>query len=163
MRFKVLIHAKHWQIFLISLGLAYLPILIQWSDILPLYLARIFNPIGLVFILAWHYSVGVTLSNRLSENVSRRLIFFKFNSFGILICLLLSEYFKSFILLIVIIYLTIAFIYSSYFLARALISIEQGKSGSFDKILKSAFLIYVFPIGIWTIQPRIQQVFGMTP
>jgi hypothetical protein len=54
----------------------------------------------------------------------------------------------------------ICLIYSYYFVAKVLLSAELGRGTSFGEFVGTFFLILFILIGIWWIQPRINEVFS---
>lgn len=52
----------------------------------------------------------------------------------------------------------IGIIYGLYFVAKSLVTLEEGKILRFDRYLGTFFLCWFFPIGIWFIQPRIKKL-----
>ncbi|MEJ0031568.1 MAG: hypothetical protein WDO15_14860 [Bacteroidota bacterium] len=54
----------------------------------------------------------------------------------------------------------ISLIYSYYFVAKVLLSAELGRRTSFGEFVGSFFLMLFILIGIWWIQPRINEVFS---
>jgi hypothetical protein len=51
-------------------------------------------------------------------------------------------------------------IYNIYFVAKSLALAESGKSVSFINYIGTFFLIWMFPIGIWIIQPRVNRLYA---
>jgi hypothetical protein len=70
------------------------------------------------------------------------------NSFGVYV---LSNLFSTF-----------CFFYCVYFNAKSLKSVELQRPVTFSDYAGEFFLICLSPIGVWIIQPRINEMFGET-
>ena len=175
---------KHWQLFLLLIGG---PIIIQFimtgiafSDRgLRVYL--IYFPImtilcgGLFF--SWFYSLGTNLFKRLPVTVKMSLTRFKLFLFipVIYILFLMVFMFGAFsnslsgsqlnpgiFAFIVPLHLFCMFcmFYCLYFNAKALKAVELQKPVTFGDYAGEFFLLWFFPIGIWILQPKINQLFS---
>ncbi|WP_125424241.1 hypothetical protein [Hymenobacter rigui] len=52
--------------------------------------------------------------------------------------------------------------YSLYYVARALRSVELQRQAQFSECVGEFFLLWFYPVGIWFIQPRINQLADRT-
>jgi hypothetical protein len=53
---------------------------------------------------------------------------------------------------------TFCIFYAFYFVARSLVTVNKGRQVSFGDYAKPLILLLLFPIGVWSIQPRINQL-----
>lgn len=51
-------------------------------------------------------------------------------------------------------------VYSLYFVAKSLVSAERGEPVSFSSYAGVLFLIWFFPIGVWSVQPRVNRLYA---
>lgn len=51
-----------------------------------------------------------------------------------------------------------AIIYTMYFTAKTITSVEMKKETHFSDYIGDFFLIWFFPVGVWFIQPRINRI-----
>lgn len=143
----------------------------------------LFAIIPILLILYWLWSVGVGLNNRLSKEL--RLQTSKFRISLIIIVLYLVTIliyiwvimngwvsynifyrytdngmnlpiFALFFLLNV--FIAFCFLFSYHFVAKILKTAESHRKADFSSYVGDFFLIWLFPIGIWFIQPRINNL-----
>jgi hypothetical protein len=55
---------------------------------------------------------------------------------------------------------TFCFFCLFYFLARSAVTVNKGKQVSLNDYAKPLILLCLFPIGVWSIQPRINQLYA---
>jgi hypothetical protein len=135
----------------------------------------------LVVLLGWFYAVAVNLNKKLPDTVKMNLTKFKWFFFipityGFLFYLF--TYFVLFnrvsngeqlnwefsVLVIVLSYLFSVFclFYCIYFNAKLLKAVELQRPVTFRDYVLEFVLFWLFPIGIWLIQPRINRIFSET-
>jgi hypothetical protein len=52
--------------------------------------------------------------------------------------------------------------YIFYFVAKSLVMVNKGRQVAFGDYAKSLILLFLFPIGVWRIQPRINQLYAQS-
>lgn len=180
---KQIIHAKHWQVFLLFIGLPMVAQIIMISTAsvgslsvgIVLSLAAGILSMGVYFL--WLWSVGNFLYKHLPDHISmnvqrfRAFLIFQLTYIGMMFfvtSMILSTYLSTignvastgFIGLFVLLHLFAMFciFYSFYFIAKTLKSIELNRKATFGDYAGEFFLIWFFFIGIWIIQPRINKL-----
>jgi hypothetical protein len=177
---------KHWQIFLLLIGL---PMIFQF--IAMGYIMTSSNPnvfiiafptmmiLSVVLFFGWFYTLGTKLHKKLPETSTMNLTRFKIFLFIPVIYMLSISVFMfgvfSFIstgeqptpaILVVILLLHLfsmfCIFYCLHFIAKALKTVEWQKPVTFSDFAGEFFLIWFFPIGIWIIQPRLNRIFDDT-
>lgn len=155
---------------------------VRIADILtaiPPGLVMVISALTIVFIslvFCWLYSLGVNLHKKLPETAVIKLPVFKvflFISAAHEIVVSVWMYFLfleissgkaldmkmlSFVTPLHLISMCCAF-YCFYFIAKALKSIELQKPATFADCKATFFLVWLFPVGIWLIQPKINKLF----
>jgi hypothetical protein len=171
---------KHWQMFLV-IGL---PFFAQqfyvWSlmsklskppDIVEFeYIFSRSFMIGIIVfavILAWLWSISVIANGRISAEIRPSMKTYKYVVPYTFLYLGFAGYFFPRLLtvekpsvwigIIVPLHLlaTIGVIYALIFPARNLVMAERGKRIQFSGYFLTLFLLWIFPVGVWFIQPRL--------
>ncbi len=174
---------KHWQLFVLLLGL---PIILEFITI-DSFLSRkntslLFSlfPVMMILFLGlffcWFYALGTNLHKKLPPTVSMNLTRFKIFLFipalYMLVILIfvalkfsdplaggqISQSTFAFILPLHIFSMFCIF-FCLFFNAKAMKSVEWQRPVTFSDFAGEFFLIWFFPIGIWIIQPRINKLF----
>lgn len=178
---------KHWQLFLLFIGV---PIIFQFiatvsivtsinpTDTNPIVTIVIFPIMMVLFIgllFGWLYSVGVNLYKKLPVAASMNIVRFKFFLFIPVVYMLLLLVFMfgmssntysggqaDVVVLILILPLHLfsmfCIFYCLYFNAKVLKAVELQRPVTFGDFAGEFFLIWFFPIGVWIIQPRINKL-----
>ncbi|OAV75819.1 hypothetical protein Barb7_00529 [Bacteroidales bacterium Barb7] len=152
-------------------------------DITNSYLTRIFatSPVIMVLftglLLCWFYSMGTNLHKKLPQTVKMNLTQFKLFLFFPAICKVITSIFlpdlfseimsggqlnSTLLAFAIPLYLfsTFCIFYCFYFIAKALKSVERQEPVTFDDFSEEFVLIWLFPIGVWLIQPKMNKLFG---
>ena len=120
--------------------------------------------------IAWRYVVGVKLWEKLSSDASG-LKFFRVCIAFFVLTLILGQI-RSFLSMrfgwdvqywiynVIWILSLVAWLYCCWFIARLLVSVEQGRLTPFRMYVGDFISMIFLPIGIWWIQPRINRVFS---
>jgi len=182
-RMELLRKLKHWQIFLLVVGIAFLLQLIQNVIFLSSAdgdAANYGNRLGLMLILpllvyyGWIGSVGSTFGQRNTAD-NMPLGRFRLSLWTSGICsVLLLVYFWAYpqylqatdqeeaipIMLIGVLVFVVLFtlFYCLSFMARAIVQLEQGRRVTSSEFYSEFVMAVVFPIGIWLLQPRINRL-----
>ena len=179
-----LLYLKHWQLFLLLIGV---PIVLQsivisstfnGGDLSTMMIA--FPLMTIVFVglfFGWFYALGTGLHRKLPSSVQMNLTQFKvFLAIPIIYILLLCLFTLSAIgdpgtfgkstlkfagiLVPVHLFSMFCIFHSLYFIAKALKSTEWQRPVTFSDFAGEFFLIWFYPIGVWIIQPRINELFA---
>lgn len=133
------------------------------NDLLPFV-----NLLFFILIIGWLYSVGVTANRLLTKEIQINDTFFKLNiayflgyivvlffNLGSLQSILFDE---SSFAVIFSIYFTFAVFYCFYFPSKVLVMCEIKRNVNFENHRREFFLLIIFFIGIWILQPRINKL-----
>lgn len=180
---NIFLRLKHWQLFILLMGL---PILLQGIGAFSIFatkdarmLLATFPFILVLFIgifLGWFYTLGINLHKKLPDTVKMSLSRFKLflfipMTYLLALCIWMTSLFLNtpdggnhtpgIFLLIIPLHLFSMFclLYCIYFIAKSLKAVEMQKPASFNDYAGEFFLIWFFPIGVWIIQPRINSLF----
>jgi hypothetical protein len=145
----------------------------------------LFFPIMMLFMLGtffgWFWSIGVGLQPKLPKEIKMNAAFFKWSVWipfgyttalslwaGILVTNVFNTSRRGYgpgpimasggILLILHLFAMFCIFYDMYFAAKTLKSVELQREAKFSDFAGEFFLIWFFPIGIWIIQPRVNQL-----
>ena len=177
------LNAKHWQLFLIIIGL---PLILQFfifssfnleenQGQINTSLFMIIFPIIMIITTAvffgWFWSIATGLREYLLPEIIMKYKKFKIFFFIPLIYIIIISIFVGItmsgikpnpliFLIIVPMHLLSMFgiFYSLYFVAKTIKTVELKRDTKFDDFIGEFFLIWFFPIGIWIIQPRINKL-----
>jgi len=173
--------SKSWQVFILLVVLPFgvqgsvMSFLFSSEEIDPAIVFQVMPILMLVFMvvfIVWFWSLGVGINKRISKAIKPKVKLFKF-------CIIYSALYM--VVFQVFFQLTasgqspsgaIAFIfplhlvgmfsmfYALYFVAKNIATFEQNKAVKFSDFSGPFFLLWFFPIGIWVIQPRINQIYA---
>jgi len=171
-----LLRLKHWKLFLIVFGFPALSFpatligLLMNSD--PVYyIGLIGSSSAWVFLVFWLKESGNYLYEQLDTDltIGSKQKLFNFNLYFVLFySTLLILYIMvpendtfnkvySFAIFPMHLYSMYSLFYAIHFVSKHL-SMTEGKSGKFEDFLGYFFMLWFYPIGIWTIQPKINQL-----
>lgn len=179
-----LLRLQHWQLFLFLVGT---PLILQivftgalMTSQNPALLVFLFPIIMLIFTAAlfgWFYALGTNLHKKLPEAVKMNLTRFKVFLFVpaayiVLLCLFIYSISNTAVTdgtlsdpgvvgFIVPVHLFSIFciFYCLHFNAKALKSVELQKPVTFSDFSGDFFLLWFYPVGVWILQPRINNIF----
>lgn len=178
-----LLTLKHWQLFGILVGL---PMLYQFITIGSMFSSNdptemfFFFPIVMILVMVlffgWFYALGTNLHKKLPKTATMNLNKFKIFLFIpvvyiLFICVFMFVLFSNtsiggqpnlaIFAVIIPLHLFSMFcvFYCLYFIAKALKTVEWQKTVTFSDFAGEFFLIWLFPIGLWIIQPRLNKIF----
>lgn len=179
--------AKHWQLFVLTFGIPFIFQLVMMGSMFagigsetipdPSFLLNYLSLFPIMMILfmgvlfGWFWSVAIGLQSKVPEGVKMKVKKFKIFFFTPLIYML---FFLAFFItswngdgpnpaifaVIVPIHLFSMFcmFYSLYFVAKTLKTVELQRETSFSDFAGEFFMIWVYPIGIWIVQPRVNKM-----
>lgn len=177
-----LLHLKHWQLFVLLIGLPMAVQIITVSSVVkgdPSALLIAFPLLMLLYTalyFGWFYAMGTELYKKLPASVPMKLTRFKiFLLIPVVYMLLImaamafafnnpgnvEESFLNYTALIIPLHLFSMFciFYCLYFVSKTLKAVEWQRPVTFGDFAGEFFLIWFFPVGIWIIQPRINRLF----
>lgn len=176
---------KHWQLFVIMFAI---PMVLQIVLVSTMFMSgdpsvnfTLFPVIMILFtafFFAWLYAMGTNLHKKLPPDVSMNVGLFR-------IFLLIPAAYIIFISLSVFsifnkenpedgspvlkmaayiiplhLFSMFCIFYCLYFTAKTLKTVELQRPVTFSDFAGEFFLIWFFPVGVWIIQPRINQLFN---
>jgi hypothetical protein len=161
-----LLKLKHWQLFLILLLLP----AIQINNIVDFILWWVW----LILFVGWIFSIGFIAFKKLTIEKKINCLYFKISTLiTIAISIILSYIFSDVFLLKHDFYekyidslaiviplqscLLFSLLYQFYFSAKMLASVSKGKLADYKQWLPFFFSFWLFPIGIWFIQPKVNR------
>jgi uncharacterized RDD family membrane protein YckC len=174
------VRAKHWQIFLLIVGVGWIggaaAMLLSFAAARsPEEIFRAALPFALVMVLsmvclgAWLWSMGSFLSSVAQPSLRLRLGFFRFALvYPLLYMFVFFAIFTSANAALLAVLFPLHFFamfclfYDFYFVSKSLALAETRKPASFSDYAGSFFLLWLFPIGVWFIQPRINRLFAQS-
>jgi hypothetical protein len=174
------LQAKHWQIFLLLFALptiadiaamGFIPATIRsWKDIGQ----GGFVYLGLLVLdtfcfLAWLWVMGSFLNSIQNPTLKLKPWFFRlaliyppaygFVFFAVFLSPGLGPAAEK-VILPLHLFAMFCMFYVLYFVAKSLVMINKGKEVVFGDYAKSLILLCLYPIGVWFIQPRINQLYA---
>lgn len=183
---NLFLRLKHWQLFMLLMGIPFIGQIVTFFVVFtssdPFAVFAIMPFIMIIFMTAffcWFYSLGVNLHQKLPATVQTNLKRFKLFLFLPVIYILLmvtigpfalsnisnpeadpSPFFVSFaIILPMHLFSMFCIFYCLRFIAKTMKAVEWQRQVSFSDYAGEFFLIWFFPIGVWFIQPRINELF----
>lgn len=174
---------KHWQLFTLLMGV---PIIGQLAIIASVIATKnpavIMYAFPLLMIVAamvfygWFYAIGSNLHKKLPSSVKMSLTRFKIFLFIPAVYMISMSVFMNNIfakmesggqpdlaifafIFPLHLFSMFCMFYCLYFNAKVLKAVELQKPVSFSDYAGEFFLIWMFPIGVWIIQPRINKIF----
>lgn len=184
---KLFLKAKHWQLFLITIGL---PIILHLIFMAVLFtdlngegnfitssmmsymgFSQIVSALSMGILLGWFWSIAIGLQSKVPTGVKMKVTKFKIFFFipiiyiifflSIFIPFSASGFINSIIFIAIVpLHLLSMFgmLYSLYFVAKTFKTVELQRKVSFSDFAGEFFLIWFFPIGIWIVQPKINKM-----
>jgi hypothetical protein len=158
---------KHWQLFILMI---IVPIIVMIAGNPFSLTARIiYGVVAAGSYFGWLYSLGIALNKKLPKSVTMNLTYFRI-SFSILIFFFLGsvmiqvfydrpQHEDAFIMLPIIIFLQGCVLYMFYFISKSLNMVELQRDAIYGDYADDFFRIWFYPIGIWNIQPRVNDLF----
>jgi hypothetical protein len=174
---RLIVRAKHWQVFLLLFGLFFLGNVVGfWSMTRGSEEAfKVLSPIlaltellGVCFCL-WLWCLGLFLTSLLDEQRRLNYQLFQFTTiYPPLYMLLFIVVFPRLNLnpgLLLMIFplhtlATFCLLYDFYFVSKSLASVEKARRASFPDYVGYFLALWVFPVGIWIVQPRVNRLYS---
>jgi len=184
---NLLLNAKHWHLFILSFAIPFLLQIIMIvrmmtkafanQDMLP---SSLFSDSIVLLIIVmifyaihplWIWIVATGLQDKVPENIKLKVNKFKIffiipiAYFVLYLTLflpsLLNFQVEPIIFLIIMplhLFAMFCMLYSIYFTAKTLKTAELQRIAHSSDYIGEFFLIWIFPIGVWFIQPRINKI-----
>lgn len=175
------LNAKHWQIFLIGFGIPFSiqTVFMTFSKNDPEIMMKIAPYIIIIFFLGlfgWLFSISIGLQRKIPAGIKMKIRKFKIFllipliympfAFGLMDLLVNNIPQENsamiggvFAIIFPLHFLSIfGVLYSFYFTAKTLKSAELQKEVTFFDFAGEFFMLLFFPIGVWVIQPRINDL-----
>jgi hypothetical protein len=167
---RFILRLKHWQLFFLAIGL---PILADFFDVSEHRqsgtIDMIIGVVTVSTVFGWIWTIANELCKILPVGQTFKLWRFR-SAFLLALTLLIFLFWATenetimasddFLILLfagVPIYLGLM-IYVVLFAAKTLKTIELGRPAKIDEYAGEAFLIWMVPLGIWFIQPRLNKL-----
>lgn len=183
---KILLKAKAWQIFMITIGLPIIfeiiaiPFLVSDNPLFVMIAIPLISILFFIGFLCWFWSIAVGLQEKVPDGVKLKVIRFKAFFFIPLIYFVFLFSFSAFVsngttenglisngvamarLMGVTfplhLFSMFCIFYCLYFVAKTFKTVELQRAVTFSDFAGEFFLIWFFPVGIWIIQPRINKM-----
>jgi len=161
-----LLRARHWQLFTLLIGLTCVRASIESGT--PISLSALLAAIVCsAFVPCWCWSVGSFLNSRVRHDLRGSLSFFRRAVVFPVVNLAVFEIARGRIrpsyvaaLLPFHLFALICVIFEIDFVCMNLVLAETQTRVRFRDYAGSFFLLLVFPVGIWFLQPRINRLYG---
>jgi hypothetical protein len=157
--------AKHWHIFVL---LFVIPQIASFAAIVAMQ-NMFFIVVTIAFglgLLAWYWSVGSFLSSGLKTQFRMKPGFFHFAVLYPIFYVPVFSWFafssgnEAAVVVVPLHLLAMAcMVYVLYFVSRSLVTAETGKPASFSDYIGALMLFWFFPIGVWFVQPKVNQLY----
>ncbi|HEY3930319.1 MAG TPA: hypothetical protein VGL89_18245 [Candidatus Koribacter sp.] len=157
--------AKHWQMFLLAGCISLAAPLSVFVATVPKTLVAAMDTLAYALLAGWYWSVGMFLGELLQPK-------FKVNVRLFLVTVIWPCVYTPFFLwytakttsIIAIFPLqtfdVFCLFYQVYFLARGLEMAEMDTVPVFSQFWGTTVLLFLWPIGIWSVQPRVNNLYG---
>jgi hypothetical protein len=174
---RFFLRAKNWQLFALLIGTAVAGfvgfvataiLLPPTANYLALTLTSDVSTLPfLLCLLAWWWSAGTFLNSLIPPRRELKVGLFHFALTVLLVSSLLNLLFpllpKALMTAAAIpisLFLFFCVFYVAYFLSKSLVIKNKGKDALGDGEVLLFFLFLFFPIGVWSIQPRVNQLYA---
>jgi hypothetical protein len=175
-KMKAFLKMKSWQLFLLLFGAHFLLMAVGMIGGDP---SRMFIiiPIGMLIFMAvfmaWFWALGTNINRWVPEDIRPSPRRFRF---GLIYASVYMMFFLVFFMLMSTgkvggsgsvfalifpfhIFATVCMFYALYFVAKNLVMAERKESVGFNEFVGPFFLIWMYPIGVWFIQPRVNRMY----
>ncbi len=153
----LLLHLKPWQLFLTL-------VLLMILSSLP-YIGIVASVIWVVGYFGWIYAIGTKMHRLIPAKTKPAINVFKVTSACTVFLFMAGGFINENTLaipvwldIVITILPFICFFYSVGFASQMLESMIEGEIVSFGGSVKCFILMWIFPIGIWFVQPAVQRV-----
>lgn len=180
---NIVLQAKHWQMFLCFIIPLIIQMFVMFKIMGSIDISHVENPevifekmkyvqiisiFPFIILYSWFLSIGFRFTSEISwlkqMKVKKFVLLLIFPIIYMMIAFSLFELTASFPLLALVLvplHFTAMFgmIYSWYFPSRVLASIKLKRIATRGEAIGNLFLMWIFPIGIWVLQPEVNKAF----
>lgn len=158
-RLNFILHTNAFVIFSLYACTILIPGILYYGQLISFSLFKI-SPTGNgLFTILWLYILGSNLFRHVPRDTTLSVNLFRAVCLVTFMITLLRPFLFSSIDTIFFILETTLTVYLIYFTSRAIVSIECEQDQPLSTFLGVMISIWIFPVGIWFIQPRIQKIF----
>jgi len=175
---RFFLRAKHWQIFLLVCGVYFVGQVALINSLSPAPSSQgtlvkgdlrdgFVMALSALGIFVWFWSMGTFFSSITKTELKLKPGFFRFALvypvFYFIFFIANFQNFKpAFIAVMLPLHLLamLCMFYILYFVSKSMVLAETGKPAVFYDYAGPFFLLWFFPIGIWIIQPRVNQLYS---
>ncbi len=171
---------KHWQVFLVTvIGFILFPFILLYDILhqlsvpngtnintisLPFFIYSIHYTIFIYYFLLWNLIVNLNKLAKIKNQFLLNLLFFTPLILILFILNILTKLNLPFIIFTISLFLSLFVIllttgYCVYYTAKKINLIYRKKQINFSDYFLDAILLFLFPIGVWLIQPKINKIF----
>jgi len=170
---KKILLAKPWQVFFLVVGIQFIyRIFMLFGDYDDLLVYTKYMPIIVVVsaigFFSWLWCVVINLHNRIPNDITIEINYFKFSFVFVILYLVVASLYvanlgelpkgKIFISIHLLSFCLI--IYCLLFACKALKTVEEKRFVELNECIADLVMLFIFPIGIWAIQPRVNKIFS---
>ena len=166
---SIILKAKHWQVFIVIVGTMFLSQALMMvaitNGVSPSPLLMLFPTLlfGIVFF-GWLWSISLACSKALPQELYSSPLPMQIGLGYALAYLVFAAFFfgntmPGYFIAMHLLAMACIF-YSLGFTAKQLTKLEQNKTVSFFSYSGPFFLLWFFPVGVWFIQPKVNQLLG---
>jgi hypothetical protein len=169
---KLFIKAKHWQLFLVFMGLMFGSQILMINSMepgMPPNITMFLIPMVLFFAIyaAWLWSISTYCLKNMPEELATSPLIMKAGLVYAGLYFIFGFTFLSRgntgpvgILVVMHILAMVAMFYSLLFTSRQLVKLERKAHVRFYDYSGPFFMLWFFPIGVWFIQPKVNELLG---
>lgn len=175
--------AKHWQLFLLTIGIpmTFQIVIIEiGKNHNPSFIINYmkFSPMMIIImgvLFGWFWSIAIGLQNKVPKNVKMKVQKFKIFFFVPIGYILFDSIYMGGVMSgmmesgsepsgglidrLVAIIVALCFLHSMYFVSKTFKTVELQRELKFGDFAREFFMIWLYPIGIWIVQPKINKMF----
>ena len=177
---NIFLRLKHWQLFGLQTAIPFIFYVISKTTVIPSqYLKTVLAVFLLLMILSisasfgWIYTLGVNLNKKLPDTVKLNLTKFKWFFFIPFVYMIFyvvfmfyfifgMNFFRFAIIFSFQLFAIFCIFYCIYFNAKSLKAVELQRPVTFSDYASEFLLIWMLPVGIWILQPKINKMFDET-
>lgn len=164
---RFFVKAKHWQLFAILVGCMYGQSYLAFNTDIPL-LPEALTMVFLLGLIGWLMAIGCESNKRTAPELrasSKPMLFGL--GYAAAYSVFFSVYFNSspsgseppnMVILPFHVLAMACIFYSLGYTSKRLVTFQRGKKVGFFEYIGPFFLIWFFPIGIWFIQPKVNEM-----
>ncbi|MDB5267309.1 MAG: hypothetical protein JWP58_349 [Hymenobacter sp.] len=163
-----ILKAKAWQVFLVLLASYFISWFVKETDV-----SELLKLVGFSIFCIWLALIGNTM-NQLDKTQEKPGVgWFILNVVVTMSAPLASKVLSDpdFVVtptsfnakgswVIPALYVVVAYVQIHWFVASSIVAREQGQKPEFSQVLGTAILLFLWPIGVWFIQPRLNRIFN---